>query len=242
VYVKADRLPGTEAFLNRMVASNPYNRPGAACVGAREGLLFTDLRFHMALARKEKNPECFRPDLSDSLLPLGPEALRALHQSTGLVVLRYAIDRPSADMRHLQFLPHAAGAVLDLCDGTAVLDRVARVFWLRDDFAGLLGRRPRVDGFDTHCRVVWERWGDGFRARTLGLRKVGRPELVTQVQEEDHESLVTGLLRQAAREAFRDPARQGPWRIEAFGDVFELAPVAATRDDQTVRIARIQAN
>jgi hypothetical protein len=223
-----------------MVGSNPFNKPGQPCIGAREGLLFTDLRFHMALAKKEKNPESFRPDLLDEHLALGPESLAWLHESRALVVLRYSSDRAVTDLRHLQFMPHAAGAVLELSDGLAVLDTQMSRFWSRGEFEAMLDKRAKVDGFDIHCRVVW--WWDegGFRARTLGLTKVGRLELVTEVQEPDHETLVTDVLSHAAREAFRDPSGSGPWRFEAFGDLFEVALGPVQRGMQTVRMERRQ--
>ena len=240
VYVRRNQLPTTEAFLERMVGSNPFNKPGQPCIGAREGLLFTDLRFHMALARKEKNPESFRPDLADEHLALAPDTLLLLHDSTALVVLRYASDRAVADVRHLQFMPHAAAAILDLCDGTAVLDTQASQLWNRDEFKSILERRPQVDGFDLHCRVVWRQAEEGFRARTLGLTKVGRSDLVTDPQEPDHETLVTDVLRQAAREAFRDPSGTGPWTVEAFSDQFEVALGPVQGRLQSVRIGRRQ--
>gem|GEM_PF-5880495 len=54
VYVPGTKLPKQDELMTRMVAENPLHRLGKPPIGAREGLLFSDIRLHLAMAIRSK--------------------------------------------------------------------------------------------------------------------------------------------------------------------------------------------
>lgn len=220
VYTTAENLPPQEKLMDRMISSNPHNRPGRPSIGAREGMLFTDVRLHLALARREKNAQLFRPDLFSRDSQPSADVLEALSQSRSMVVCRYATEEPIKDTRHLQFLPHLADAVADLSEGLVVHDCTADVLWTRDAFTAMLAGNNIAERPEFHVRVVWEEQVDGAVARTLGLRKVGLTDLQTPLQESDNRTLIEGLLLRLAFHLVRQPGDPGPYDFDEYGDTF----------------------
>lgn len=221
VYTKDDQLPKQEAVMDRMISTNPHNRPGRPCIGAREGLLFTDIRLHIAIAKRSKNPLVFRPDLFESDLQPSKEALQRLSEAQSLIKLRYMSEAVLKDTRHLQFMPHLADAMSDLADGLVVYDLVAEKLFTSEEFTGQLESNNNAERPDVHVRVVWHVEDDGYGyATTKGLRKVGLPELKTDPVEPDQEVLVTGLLHRTAHALVRNQDQTSVLEYEEFGDTF----------------------
>ncbi len=240
VYTDQTDLPPQEKIMDRMISANPHKKPGFAPIGAREGMLFSDIRLHLGLAKREKNPHIFRPDLfQDNCVP-SPEVLALLPQCQSMVKLRYASETPLKDTRHLQFMPHLADTVSDLLQGKVVYDRIAEKIWSAEEFRDILDKNPNVERPDSHVRVVWTENEHGCFAETLGLRKVGLAELKTDPQEKDNEVLVTGLMIRLAFHLVRTPEDQGPFEFEEFGDVFILTLGDIADAVQTVHLTRRQ--
>lgn len=239
VYVAEPQVPKTEDLMTRMVSDNPHNRPGRACITNREGMLFTDIRLHVAAALRSKNPHAFRPDLFDDV-ELSAEVLSRLADSQGVVKARYLSRAPLKDTRHLQFLPHMADAISDLCGGLAVLDTVSDEVFLAEDFKQKLSQNGNAERPDLHVRVVWRKTEEGWRAMTRGLSKVGLSEWQTDPLEADQEVLATGLLLRAAFQVLRRPEDAlGPFEYEEYGDSFILTPALKTTGGlRTVEILR----
>jgi hypothetical protein len=63
VYLREPQAPTQDDVMTRMIQTNPFQRGGVSPIGAKEGLLWSDIRFHMALALRDKNAHIFRPDL-----------------------------------------------------------------------------------------------------------------------------------------------------------------------------------
>lgn len=226
VYTTADALPDQTALMDRMISSNPHNRRGFACIGAREGMLFTDIRLHMGLAKRSKNPTSFRPDLFDQIVAPTKEVLERLAGSTSLIRLRYISNAKLTDTRQLQFMPHLTDAVAEMTGATVVFDQVMERLWTAEEFHAALAEKPNCERPDFHVQVAWTNGADGFDVETRGLVKVGWPELVSGPHEPDQEVLMRGLMTRLAFQILRKPQETGPFEFEEYGDQFiaEVGP------------------
>lgn len=240
VYTRQENLPKQEAIMDRMISANPHNRPGRPSIGAREGLLFTDIRLHIALAKRARNPLVFRPDLFLEDAVPSKEALQLLSEAQSLIKVRYMSEAVLKDTRHLQFLPHLADTMTDLAEGLIVYDVVCEQLYTAHDFKALLEKNNNTERPDVHVRVLWhvdQADGAGY-AVTKGLRKVGLPELKTDPVQADQEVLVTGLLHRAAHSLIREPGTDQAFEFEEFGDTFILERVPARGEHTRVAIKR----
>ena len=244
VYSQGDKLPEQTEIMERMISSNPHNRPGRPCIGAREGMLFTDIRLHIALALRSKNPLVFRPDIfAEDLVP-SEQALSRLPSAKSLIKVRYLSEAILTDTRHLQFLPHLADTVSDLAVGTLVYDVVCEQIYSAEDFKSLLESNNNAERPDIHVRAVWKRdeMDNSGYAETKGLRKVGLKEMKTDTVQSDQEILVVGLLLRAAHELMRKPAHEGGFEYEEYGDTFVLEPREEKGEHTLVSIKRRRGN
>jgi hypothetical protein len=239
VYGTADKLPVQSALLARITKLNPHNRPGTAVITQREGLLLSDVRLHLALALKSKNPAAFRPDLLPGTEAPSRDSLAALSGATSFSQVRYSSRRRLAHNGHLRLLPHAADALLHLTGGVAVFDVVAGRLMTAEAFRAALGAKPEADTPGFHLRVEWEETLSGGRVFTRGLRKIGLAEWTTLEQEPDQKTLALGLVRRAAERAFRTGQAEGPIRLSELGTGFQVAPTNAFKgSERIVRLIR----
>lgn len=238
VYTDQESLPKQELIMDQMISSNPHNRRGKPCIGAREGMLFTDIRLHMGVAKRGKNPHAFRPDLfQDDVVPTR-EILERLADAPAMVRVRYLSEVPLKDTRHLQFLPHLAETVSRLMDGKVVFDVAREELYAAEDFHRFLSENGNCERPEFHIRVLWKEDSLGFRAETRGLRKVGLPEMKSDPQERDTEVLITGLMTRLAFARLRKPEETGPWEFDEYGDAFVLRLGEIKEGRQIVHFAR----
>lgn len=236
VYLPGVASPSQEAVMSRMVRDSPY----APAIGPREGMMFSDIRLHVALVLRSKNPHVFRPDLFGSHIEPSAEQLSALADSNSIYKARFISEEPLKDDRHLQFLPHMAAAAADLADGRIVFDTVAeRLFtpqWLHE--------RLLEDGNaarpDLHVRVVWTSAGASGQAETRGLVKVGLPELVTEPAAADQRVVLASVLEDAALQLWNARSVPPTMRVEAYGDDFEIHISATKKGPYRARVYRAQ--
>ncbi|MBS1721714.1 MAG: hypothetical protein JSS66_01775 [Armatimonadetes bacterium] len=240
VYSNAERIPPTPALMDAIVSKNPHNRPDQPAITAREGILFSDVRLHIALARRDKNPSAFRPDLFEEHAEPDAATLAALADSTSIAKVRYASQVPLKDNRQLQFLTHLADGVARLLKARLVYDTVAERFWDPTALANELTRDNNAERPDLHLRTLWNVSSDGCRAETLGLRKVGRSELVTALQEPDQETLIVSVVSEAATRMFRNPGISLPLEVLSFGDTFIVEQNGQLDGKTLVRLTRRQ--
>ncbi|MCE9559833.1 MAG: hypothetical protein K8R88_12895, partial [Armatimonadetes bacterium] len=173
VYVPGTVLPLQAQVMDRMVKDNPHHRKGHAPIGAKEGMVFTDIRLHVALVLKSKNPHAFRPDLlAEVPMEVTPEILGGLASSQALIKIQYVSKHTLLDDRHLTFLSHLADAYADIGDGTVVYDLIQERLWSASDYRATLDD-AETSVADQHCRVIWEPEDQHGRIRVLGLAKVG---------------------------------------------------------------------
>jgi hypothetical protein len=221
VYIPQTQLPDQSAAMDRIVGANPYASKGRSPIGPKEGLILSDVRLHISLVRRQKNPHLFRPDLFQDA-EFDAEMLAALARSQALIVLRYVSEDPLPDLRHLQFLLHAADAYAELAGGEVVLDTVSDRVWTRPELAAVLAAQPDVTHPEAHVRVLWQPVQNGFRAVTKGLLKRGLRELTTDAMEPDERLLVVSVLEEAVRRFWKEPDAPSSIDLPVFDDLFRV--------------------
>jgi hypothetical protein len=235
VYGQAENLPVQSALLRTTVQRNPFNKPGAPVITQREGLLFSDIRLHLALALRKRNPSAFRPDLAEGFAAPTPEALALLSECTSFCKVRFASERRLKHNGHLILLPHIAGALASLTKAVLVVDVVAGQIFTVEQFTEQLSRQPRPEGPGFHLRVSWE----AGRAVTRGMRKVGLADWITEPQEADTEVLAQALLIKAAHHAFRTGDDSSPQEMAMHGAQFTITPTSKHHEGcRVIKIAR----
>jgi hypothetical protein len=222
VYLDSPEAPSQDDIMTRMIQSNPYSKPGVQPIGTKEGLLWSDVRFHMALARRDKNAHIFRPDLFESHVEPTPELLEALGQAQSLLKLRYVSETRLPDPRHLQFLVYAAEAAAHLAGSRAIFDLVGEKLlcpkWLGDRL------HENHDGArkEFHLRVIWRGTERGGTAETRGLAKVGLPELCTPETMEDHRVVAVQVLQSVAERFWDEGTIHEQCCADLYGDRFHV--------------------
>ncbi|HRJ26700.1 MAG TPA: hypothetical protein PLO61_04205 [Fimbriimonadaceae bacterium] len=235
VYLPEARLPTHEAILDRMVGNNPHTRPGKPCIGAAEGLVFSDVRLYVNVGLRSKNPRAFRPDLMDRVEGLSEEVLNRLAEAQGIVQIRYISLQKLADLRHLQFLPHMADAIASLGRGTVIYDSVLGRIWTAEEFFQKLESSPRTKNPGFHVELRWtEAEGVGC-LETRGLLKAGLWELRTDPLPVDQEVLGRALIEQLLTLMWAKRSQQEPVELEAFGDPYR----ATLRRDVRERVVQV---
>jgi len=222
VYGSTTKLPADEQIMDRMINGNPHNRPGRPSIGAREGMVFSDIRLHGGVGLREKNPEAFRPDLIDSDVVPSAEILRRLSDCETVTTLRYASQARLRDFRHLQFMPHYADAIAQLTDGTVVFDTITKQIHTAEAFHAQLQANNNAERSDFHVRVKWQDNGESGVVQTFGLAKIGLDEWCSEALPIDQETLAMSLAIRAVQAVFRDPAMPSQVTLQEFGDDFVL--------------------
>lgn len=235
VFLPDPKMPVQADVMKRMIQDNPH---GAGRIGKKEGLLFGDIRLHMGLALREKNPRLFRPDLLGEVAEPTPEILARLAEAQGMVKVRYVSETPLPDRRHLQFLLHAADAIAATGGGRVVFDPAKETLLTAEDLSALLDEHFDATVFELHVRTEWSDAVDSGTASTYGMVKVGLPELTSLPAPSDHRFLVVQLIEEAARRMWERGDVPADMVIEAFGDQFRLTFARSERDRAHVQIHR----
>jgi len=229
VYLAGKEPPAQEAWMTEMIAENPHSRPGNPCIGAKEGVLISDIRFFYAVALRSQNPTLFRPDLFASDLVPSQETLSALSESQSFVRVRFVSEKKLSDHRYLQLVPHVAGAVNRLGPGLAVYDKEQAVLRTHQEFEDFLAESVDCRSFEKHVRVVSNPYGDEIYLQTVGMGKVGLPELRVLPFAREHETLISHILALAAEEAWNRGEYPELWETQAFEDLYYVRCVSLGR-------------
>jgi len=239
VYLPGEEMPEQDAIMTRMIAQNPHSRSGHSAIGAKEGILFSDIRLHLGLVLRSKNTHVFRPDLFQDCIEPSAAVLEGLSKAHSLLKARYVSEEPLTDDRHLQFMPHMADAVAELARGLVVYDVVAERLFTSDEFMKLLSEDLSVTRFDAHVRTVWQKDVHSGHAETKGLVKKGIPELCTDDAHLDQQVLVCEVLTEAAKQLWDLPDIPPDLQISAFEDHFRLEISPTRTGPFRVRILRM---
>lgn len=238
IYSNAQRIPPTEALMDQVVSKNPANKPGRPSISAREGILFSDIRLQIAIAKREKNPHAFRPDLFEENAVPSAEVLERLAASSTIAKIRYASEVPLIDGRHLQFVTHLTATMARLLRSKLIFDTVSDRFWLTEELEEELQRSNDGERPDLHVRVLWKKGLDGCYAETLGLRKVGLNEIKTGLQEQDMEVLISDIVHHSAMRLFAKGESAYPIEYKTHGDTFVVTKEGVEDGRQIVKLTR----
>ncbi|AIE88141.1 hypothetical protein [Fimbriimonas ginsengisoli] len=239
VYLPGEKMPDQNAMMDRTIGKNPYSHRGRAAVGTAEGLIFSDVRLHIALVLRKKNPHAFRPDLFAGA-DASAEALNALAEANAFVKIRYISEDPLKDARHLQFLPHLVDAVAELGEAKLIYDVSSESLMMRAELEDVLRNQADVSGPDVHARVLWKPELDNGHAETRGLVKVGHKELKTPSTPTDQRVLVRMVLEETIRRIWSNPILPESLEVEAFDDRFRVIFEPAKDTFTRVRIMRLR--
>ncbi len=224
--------------MQRMLRINPFQLGADPPCGHNEGLIFSDIRFRIALVLRSKNPHVFRPDLLDSHIIATPEALKALSQSEALAKVSYVSETPIPDDRHLQFLVYLVESLSHLTHGVLAFDVPGERLFFVDELREQLKMDLNAKRLDLHLGTFWSPDEEGGHAFTRGLRKIGFPDLATPVSNADHRVLICELLSNAAQAIWHDRTFQTQRVLTAFGDTFDATFRFRSKQDALVQISR----
>lgn len=238
VYLPGTEMPSEEEVMTRMINQNPHGRPGQSPIGHSEGLVFSDIRLHIGLLLRSKNPHVFRPDLfSDA--EADAESLAALSAAQSLVKVRYVSEIPLLDDRHMRFLPHMADAYAHVGNAVLIYDAMAEQLMKPSELYEMLHENPSVSDPDKHFRIIWHRDGEAAYASTKGLIKKGLPEMKSAMARADNQLLITEVLREVAGQAWRN-GFSDEFRVNCFGDEFIAMAQPGKGTPRTLHIQRVR--
>lgn len=233
VYLPEDQLPPQDEVMKLLLGGN-------SPVGPEEGLLLSDIRLHIGLVLRTKNPHVFRPDLFEDHLEPTAEHLHLMSTSKAIAKIRYLSEIRLKTDAHLQLLPYLSYAYAKLGNGNAIYDVSAERLMTVPDLLEQLkadknARRPEI-----HLQTIWRKTEDGGRAETRGLIKKGMPDLVTHEVHSDERLLVTGLLEEAGRRLWTQSQFPEQVEVESYNDLFRLMLAPPRNGRSQVRIVRVQ--
>ena len=231
VYMPGEDGPQQDALMSRLLKNGS--------IGAKEGLLFSDIRLHMGLVRRGKNAHLFLLDLLEESVPLDEARLVDLANAQALYKVRYVCDPPAKDDRHLRLLPHIALAAAQLTNAGMIYDLYQRRVFGVDELAGLLVKGQDAARAEVHVRVRWTGLPEPV-AQSRGLVKKGIAELNTEPMEADEENLVTYALGEAVKATWGEGSLPASTDVEFFGAEIEIRAIEKVRNpgDPNVRILR----
>lgn len=231
-YLPNEKMPNQDELMTLVTTGD--------VIGPQEALLFSDVRLHLALVLRAKNPHVFRPDLFESHIEPSAEILEALAESPALVKIRFVSEQPLKDDRHLRLLPYLAYGVLKLSGGRVLYDVAAERLYTTDDWLSLIKADRRLEQPDSHARAIWKQEGVLVQAETRGLVKRGMPELVAQGVDRDEKILVLSVMEEAVRSLWSMGQLPERLDVETFGDRFRLEFHVPKKGHALVRILRVR--
>jgi hypothetical protein len=232
VYLPGEKLPSQDEAMTMVLQ-------GTSAVGPSEGALFSDVRLHVALGLRTRNPHAFRPDLFEDYIEPTAEQLEALAESHSLVKIRFVADRESSERRHLSLLPYLAYAYAKLGSAQVLFDPVAERLLSMSEFKTLLQQHPSAVDAEVHVNVLCRSSQGSLRAETRGMAKVGLPDLISREISADQQVLASHILEEAAAAVWELPKLPERLAVECFEDPFELLIAPASDGRAEVTILRI---
>lgn len=237
IFGKDQAVPPT-ADLMRLSVHEPLE--GRSKLGKNEGLVFSDIRFDIALATREKNKAVFRPDLFDYMVQPSEDILAALGRCNTFIRIRFYSKEPVEHHAHCILLPRLAEVVAKLTSAEVVLDQITRQIWSVADFSKHLDQHPDLDRPEFHVRLVWESEPPAQVLRTLGLGKVGAREFVSSPLDVDQTVLAEGCWDIGILFVWKvmKPPMGRTIDFELYGDHYRLEFAEIVNGAQLVKIMK----
>ncbi len=233
VYLPDEKLPPQEEVMKLVLGGN-------SPIGPEEGLLLSDIRLHIGLVLRNRNPHVFRPDLFEDHLEPTAEILALMGQSRSLAKVRYLSEVRLKSDAHLQLLPYLVYAYCKLSKAQAIYDVSAEKLLTVEDLLSNLKADKDARRSEMHLNIIWRHTQDGGRVETRGLKKKGMPELVTNEVDSDQRLLVTNLMYEASRDLWNLSHFPEQVEVESYDDKFRLILSPPKNGLSQVRILRVQ--
>lgn len=235
IYTSAGNLPSDKELMERLLARNPH-RIGGVPIGAKAGLTFSDIRFHIGFARREHNAMMFRPEIlceTDAEIPSDTPSV--LEETNAAIRVTFVSEnKPIEDTSYLQFVTHCVDALAELANAPLIYDVEAQKFWKREDLYDELQRNSRGDRFDLHVVIHWVETTDAGWAFTRGMAKVGVPDVEFGPVPLDHKTIALYLVEAAAKECW-EKRNSETMTVEGFGESFRIEFGEAIPNSKTHR-------
>lgn len=242
VFLPGTEMPDQDSLITRMMSNNPFSRAGRSPLSTSEGILFADVRLHMALSLRSKNPHVFRPDLTDDYVESTPAFVTALDEAKSFVKLRYVSEEPLKDKRHVQFLVHAACAMAELGGAKIIYDVTQAKMISLEELTDRLTEDPDGTRPELNLRATWDKTEEnGGCALSHGLTKIGIPELRSAPVDLDERWLATTIMEDAARQIWQLGTTPESVDVSAYDDNFKVLVEETLKGPSRVRIIREQA-
>lgn len=232
IFLPGIDVPPQESLMKHLLTQH------ARYFGKNEGLVFSDIRFHMSLVLRDKNPHAFRPDLFESM-DISPDVLKGLAASASFVKIRFLSEDPLLNRRHLRFLAYLAAGLVALGNGSVVYDLTAMKIWSGSEFAARLEADPEAESSGFHVNLRWSPEDEGFGIRTQGNLKVGEPEIESGPFSADQRVIVTDVVN-AVADAVWNGSRPSSVRVACCEDEFEIVYEEPRKGSMRIRILRRQ--
>ena len=234
VYLGSKDVPSQDDVMTWLMKSNPV-----AGFSTKEALLFSDVRVRITAVNRAKNVSAFRPDLfiGGSLTTAQIASLAHCQQ---FVKIKFGSEEPTKDRRYLTFLTHVAAAYANFGDAALIYDCVLAKPWSPEEFMAMLKEEPDASAPDIHTDIVWRQAGDSVSAETVGMTKIGLPDILAEGVSADMRVLTESLLRSAIKMVWLESALPETIEVESYGDTFAFRFPPAKNGFTHARVSRIQ--
>jgi hypothetical protein len=216
VYSTVEDRPSDSEILKRVLGENPHR----ARLGKKEGLVLSDIRFHIGRVRPDSNPYLFRPDaLAEPDADVPDDIGRLLDNTVALFRVSYISETAIDSTAALSFAWHSADAINEAVGSRLVFDTVAQRFWPERSLYDELHKDPNAVRYDLNVVVRWTETPQEGTAFTRGMSKMGLPDIEMHGVPPDHKTVALFLVESASRRLW-DEGWLSEVEIEGFGEVF----------------------
>ncbi len=221
VYGRVTKRPSDKQLLERLLKNNPHYKKGSVPIGSREGVYYSDVRFHIGIVPKETNQLMFRPEvIGEPDSEPSPDIIRRASDSQGILRVLFVSEKEKIlNKSHVQFITHATDAVGEISNGTVVFDVEAQQFFTKEEFYEMLQKDNDGTRFDLQVVVRWKETPQEGCAFTRGMAKIGLPDLLMEGVPHDHKTLALYIVQTVAKNCW-DAVDLTPMEIEGYGEMF----------------------
>ena len=243
IYLREEQMPAQDTVMQQLLGAF-WGKRGAGLpalpITPVEGRLMSDIRLHISLVLRSKNPHVFRPDLFGDDVEPTAALLESLAQAKALAKIRYVSEVPLTDRSLLTVVPAMAGTVAHLAGAAAVFDAVSERLQPAQELFDALTDRKRLESSDCTARSLWRPQPAGAHAEPRGLVKVGLPEISTHDSPADARVLICSVLESVIIAVWDLDKLPAELDVVAFGDPFRVTLSSEGRGPYRARVHRIQ--
>lgn len=242
IYLPTQEMPSQDDVMTSLFQQNPFQK-ATRPISPSEGILMSDIRLHVGLVLKAKNPHVFRPDLMTENSEVTSEILQSLAAAQSLVKVRYISEEKLPNDRHLVLLPHLAHTYARLGSGQVIYDFVSEELTDSRQFAEKAGLTSDPTQPDNNIKVQWQAISpEAGVVKTYGLKKRGLQEIKTEPCPNDHQTLMREIVSQCAAAVWNGQDIGEGLHVSAFDDQFKAVLSATDKAYQVIHVQRWQSS